>query len=146
MKEIVLVAALGAAVFSGFYAERTRALTPPPSCEAPALRSCEPPAPFDAAAATARARELVDSTLVRPLTAAQRDLAIFSRAGPSRPTPEVTFELDPVAGPVVTGTLHRGFPGVPPGRLRVDTRTGEVTVATGDQPAVPAAQYAAPMR
>jgi len=35
---------------------------------------------------------------------------------------------------------------VPPGRLRVDTRTGEVTVATGDQPAVPAAQYAAPMR
>src|SRR5262245_4799011 len=109
MKEIVLVAALGVAVFSGFYAERARAVTPPPSFADPLpLRSCEPPPSFDAAAATARARELVETTLVKPLTAAQRDVALFSRAGPARPMPAVTFELDPVAGPVVTGTLQRG--------------------------------------
>src|SRR5262245_17355309 len=118
MKEIVLVAALGAAVFSGFYAGGTRALTPP-SSDPPPSRACEPPPAFDAAAATARARELVESTLVRPLTVAGHDLAIFSRAGPARQRPAVTFELDPVTGPVVTGTLDRGHPALVPARLRV---------------------------
>src|SRR5262245_43662307 len=98
MKEIVLVAAFGAAVFSGFYAGGTRAVTPP-SCDPPPSRECEPPAPFDAAAAAARARELVQETLVRPLTSARRELAIFTRAAVARQGPAVTFELDPVAGP-----------------------------------------------
>jgi hypothetical protein len=146
MKEIVLVAALGAAVFSGFYAERSRAVTPPPSCDPLPLRSCAPPPRFDATAATARARELVESTLVRPLTAARRDRLIFSRAGPDHPIPAVTVELDPATGPLVTGTLHRGIRTPAPERLRIDTRSGEVTVTTGDQPAVTAAEYTAQAR
>lgn len=133
-------------MFSGFYAGATRAPARPSSADLLPVRSCEPPPPFDAAAATARARELVEATLVTPLTAARGDLAIFSRAGPIRSMPAVTFELDPVTGPVVTGTLDRGFPGLTPERLRIDTRTGEVTVTTGDRPAVTAAAYTAALR
>jgi hypothetical protein len=110
------------------------------------LNSRAPAPQFDAAAATTRARELADRTLVQPLTAARRDRMLFTRAALPRPLPAVTVELDPATGPVVTGAIHRGLPGAAPERVRIDTRTGQVTVTSGDRPAVPAAEYVAPPR